>query len=351
MDITKILIKYYKTVLRTVRSVSIPGIIKRTITLAAIVAICVAAFLSIRGTLPFMPVFGTSMEPVLHAGDMIIIEDVSAKDVEVGDIIVFSVPEQVREFYNYPMVVAHRVKTVRDGPTGLTFRTQGDNTGEDPFSVRPQDLRGQVSKQISYLGFPLLFFQSQQGLIFVVIALILLAFYLYADELIKGRVFIHKSVFSPVIKETQRSSQALEKRIESTEKGNLDTQQALTSFASAISEYAEHLKSHTGAIQGLSDASQELKKGAAQQNEVLARLLDSMEQGNGGVKKQEPQMETKAPEIAEEPQMEAGESKVTEEIPEITREVPDTTPNYPPGCFKSRTRLILDENGDVPDAG
>ncbi len=323
MELTKALIKSARTGFRAVRSVSIPGIIKRTITLMAIVIVCVIAFLSIRGTLPFIPVFGTSMEPVLHAGDLIIMEKVSPYDIEVGDIIVFSVPKQVREFYNYPLVVSHRVKAVRDAPTGLTFRTQGDNSGEDPFTVRSQDIRGQVSKQISYLGFPLLFFQSQQGLIFVVIALILLALYLYADELGRGRVFIHKSVFSPVIQESRRSSQLLEKRIKNSEKGNTETQQALTSFASAIAEYAKHLKSHTGAIQGLSEASQELKKGAAEQNRVLARLLENMEQRDTEAKKEIPETEKASPEIIE--------------------ELPEEDPNFPPGCFKSRSQSVEEE--------
>jgi methyl-accepting chemotaxis protein len=56
------------------------------------------------------------------------------------------------------------------------------------------------------------------------------------------------------------------------------TQQALTSFASAIAEYAEHLKSHTSAIQGLSEASQELKKGAVEQNKVLERIVEALDQ-------------------------------------------------------------------------
>lgn len=323
MELTKALIKSGRAGYRAARLVSIPGIIKRTITLAAIIIVCIIAFLSIRGTLPFMPVFGISMEPVLHAGDLIIMEEVSPYDIEVGDIIVFSVPKQVREFYNYPLVVAHRVKAVRDAPTGLTFRTQGDNTGEDPFTVRPQDIRGQVSKQIAYLGFPLLFFQSQQGLFFIVIALILLALYLYADELGRSRVFIHKSVFSPVIQESRRSTQILEKRIENSEKGVTETQQALTSFASAIAEYAEHLKSHTSAIQGLSEASQELKKGAAEQNRVLARMLENMERRDTEAKERTPEAEKPAPEIIE--------------------ESPEEDLNYPPGCYKSRRQPVEEE--------
>ncbi len=291
---------------------SLRGVVQRTTLLLVIVAICIAGFLSIRGVMPFMAVFGTSMEPELQAGDLILIEEISHSDVEVGDIVVFTVPQAVREYYNYPQVVAHRVIEVRQSEFGITFRTKGDNTGEDPFTVRPQDLKGQASKQIPYLGFPLLFFQSQQGVIFIVIALLLLALYLYSGEISRSRQIVHKSIFAPIITENQQTSRALEQRMETTEKGMVGTQQALNSFASAIAEYAEHLKSHTSAIQGLSEASQELKKGAAEQNKVLTRLVETMQE-----------MSTK---------------------PEVEEIKPEEKVQFPPGCIRSRRRLT-DEEG------
>ena len=282
---------------------------KRALTLIVIIAVCVVAFLSVRGAMPFMAVFGSSMEPELRAGNLILIEEVSSSDVEVGDIVVFTIPSAVREYYNYPPVIAHRVKEVRTSEMGVTFRTKGDNTGEDPFTVRPQDLMGQVSKQIPYLGFPLLFFQSQQGVIFIAIALSLLALYLYADELGRGRQRVHRGIFAPIIEENQHTSRLMERRIEGSEKGMEYTQQALNSFASAMSEYAQHLQSHTSAIQGLSEASQELKTGAAEQNKVLIRLMETMEKTGS------------KPEIEE----------VTPEVKEL---------KFPPGCVRSRRKPI-----------
>jgi len=278
---------------------------KRALTLIIIIVACVAGFLSVRGAMPFMAVFGTSMEPELHAGNLILIEGVSSSDVEVGDIIVFTIPSAVREHYNYPPVVAHRVIKVRDSETGVTFRTQGDNTGEDPFTVRPQDLMGQVSKQIPYLGFPLLFFQSQQGLIFIIIALSLLALYLYADELGQGRQKLHRGIFAPILDENQQVNQVLEQRMETTE-------QVLSKFTSAIEVYGQHLQSHTSAIQGLSEASQELKKGAAEQNKVLAHLLGTIEQTGP-----KPEIEKVAPEVE--------------------------APKFPPGCVRSRPGRTKEE--------
>ncbi|MFC1932541.1 signal peptidase I [Chloroflexota bacterium] len=277
---------------------------KRALMLTAIVAACVIGFLSVRGTMSFMAVFGISMEPELHAGNLILIEEISPYDVEVGDIVVFTIPSAVREYYNYPQVVAHRVIKINTSEDGVTFRTKGDNSGEDPFTVRPQDLRGQVSKQIPYLGLPLLFFQSKQGLIFIVVALSLLVLYLYADELGKGRQMVHRGLFAPVIKESRRTSQVMTRKIDKTE-------QALEKFASAIEVYAQHLQSHTSAVQGLSEASQGLKRGAVEQNKVLTRLMGVMEQPR--------------PEVKEE---------VKPEVEEV---------KFPPGCVRSRKKLSEQE--------
>jgi signal peptidase len=249
---------------------------KRALGLIFIIAVCIMGFLSIRGTLPFMPIFGASMEPTLQSGGLLMIEPVNAEDVKVGDIIVYNVPPMVRNYYNYPPIVAHRVKEVRPFPN-LSFRTQGDNTGEDPFTVRPQDLRGTVGDQIPYLGLPLLFFQSQQGLIFVIVGLALLTFFLYGGEITRGGSILHRGIFAPVITEGKRTNRLLTRKIEATEQKMNSTEQALEKFSAAIVEYAQHLASHTSAIEGLSEASHELKRGAAEQNRVLAHLMDTIE--------------------------------------------------------------------------
>jgi signal peptidase I len=240
-----------------------------------------------------------------------VIEEKVPEDVEVGDIIVYNVPSAIQDYYNYPAIVAHRVIEVRDTQFGIAWRTKGDNAGEDPFTVRAQDLRGTVSNQIPFLGFPFLFLQSQQGLIFIIVALSLLALYLYANELSRGGQKIHRGIFAPVIEESQRSSEAVAQRMDNTEKVMAQTQQALSSFAGAIAEYAEHLKSHTSAIQGLSEASQELKKGAAEQNKVLERLTAAMEQ-------KMPLREEVTP---------IAEPTIAEEVEEV---------KFPPGCVRGR---------------
>ncbi|OGO18431.1 MAG: signal peptidase I [Chloroflexi bacterium RBG_16_50_11] len=248
---------------------------KRAIGLIFAVAACIVAFLSVRGNLPFMPIFGSSMEPTLQSGALMMIDPIDPQDIKVGDIIVYNIPLMVRDYYNYPPTVSHRVIKVTTVPS-LGFRTAGDNTGEDPFTVRPQDIRGTVGSQIPYLGLPLLFFQSQQGLIFAIIALALLALFLYGGEIRQGGSWIHRGIFSPVINEEKRANRLISRKIEATEKKMDSTEQALEKFSLAVTEYAKHLASHTSAIQGLSEASHELKKGAAEQNRVLSAIMENV---------------------------------------------------------------------------
>jgi signal peptidase I len=283
---------------------------KRALTLVTVVATCLAAFMAVRGVMPFMPVFGTSMEPELHAGNLILIKDKEAAEVKVGDVIVYNVPSAIQDFYNYPPIVAHRVIEVRETQFGIAWRTKGDNSGEDPFTVRANDLRGTVSHQIPILGFPFLFLQSQQGLMFVLTALSLFALYLYASEISRGGQKIHRGIFAPVIRETVRDNETLAQRMDGTEKVMSQTQEALSSFATAMAEYAEHLKSHTSAIQGLAEASHELKRGAAEQNKALEHIVEALQPRKPSTKEAPPPEKPAAPAM------------------EKTK--------YPPGCIKSR---------------
>jgi signal peptidase I len=252
---------------------------KRAILLTLIVVACIVGFLTIRGTMPFIPVMGSSMEPTFSAGSLLLIHPIeSPEDIEVGDIIVYNVPAPVQEIYNYPSMVVHRVIKIEKTARGLFFRTKGDNTGEDPFTIRTQDLRGTVSTEIPFIGFPLLFFQSKQGLVFLIIGLSLLAVYLYSGEVTRGRQIVHNKLFAPVLEQNQRGNWEITHRMETTEKAMESTHQALQSFSEAMAEYAVHLKSHTSAIQGLSEASQELRKGASDQNRILGSLVQRLEQ-------------------------------------------------------------------------
>jgi methyl-accepting chemotaxis protein len=153
-----------------------------------------------------------------------------------------------------------------------------------------------------------------KGLIFTVIALALLAIFLYGREISRGINWLQCGIFSPVINEGKRTNRALTRKIETTEKKMDSTEQALQKFAAAVAEYAQHLASHTSAIQGLAEASHELKKGAAEQNRVLAILVENVvktgqkqetityirETPPPAPEKQKPEVE-KPPQLAEKP--------------------------------------------------
>ncbi|MFC1967191.1 signal peptidase I [Chloroflexota bacterium] len=317
---------------------------KRGLVLIVLVVGVIVGFLSIRGAMPFMPIFGSSMEPTLQSGNLLVIEPIEAKDVKIGDIIVYSVPKLIRDYYNYPPVVAHRVIKINT-ELGLTFRTKGDNTGEDPFSIRPGDLRGTVGDQIPYLGLPLLFFQSQQGTIFIIVSLALLAIFLYGGEIDATRRRTQRAVFSPVIQESYRSNRVLTKKIEVNEQRMNATESALEKFAGAMAEYAQHMASHTSAIQGLSEASHELKRSSAQQNEVMMRLMENM----GQLKPAAPETTvTRAERVVHELEKRTAETDNKEEASAAPAETAavkpapeaDLSQQLPPGCNISRKALL-----------
>ena len=244
---------------------------KRAIGLIIITIFCVMGFLSVWGNVPFMPVFGSSMEPGLQSGSLISIKSVETPNINKGDVVVYNVPDQLRDKHNYPPIIAHRVIEINEDQSGLWLKTKGDNADSDPFLIRAQNIRGTVGNQVPYLGVPWLVFQSGPGAMFIVIAVILLALLLYSRELSLGMGRLFRTFLSPIVDENHRVNLVMSRRFESTEK-------ALDSFAGAMQQYAQHMASHTSAIQGLSDASQSLKGSAAEQNRILGHLTNAFRQ-------------------------------------------------------------------------
>jgi len=236
---------------------------RRGILLTLLIAIVVVGIYSAREWMPIMAIAGNSMEPELRKGDAILTEKISPSQVKEGDIIVFKVHPMIQEHYRYPAIVAHRVIEVTEFQGGLAFKTRGDNTGEDPFVVPASDLRGRVRDKVPYLGYLLLFFQSRQGMVFAIIAVVLLAFELYASELCQGRQRLQRAIFGPVLEENEKLVQRQEEALQASSK-------ALEQLASAVSEYAQHLMSHTEAVKGIAAAAQELRQAVQEQNRLFS---------------------------------------------------------------------------------
>ncbi len=238
---------------------------KRAIGLILISFLCVVGFLSVWGNIPFAPVFDSSMEPELQSGSLLVIRSVEVANIEEGDIIVARVPDTIREDYNYPPTIAHRVVEIKKDQLGISLQTRGDNAYDDPFLVRSWDIRGTIGSQIPYFGLPLLLLQSRLAMVFIIVAIVLLALFLYVNEISLGVGRIFRNALSPIVEEGHRTDLVLSRRFEGTER-------ALDNFANAMQLYAQHMASHTSAIQGLSEASQSLRGSAAEQNRILGHL-------------------------------------------------------------------------------
>jgi len=123
----------------------------------------------------------------------------------------------------------------------------------------------------------------------------------------------------------------LTRKIEITEKKIDATEQALIQFSGAVSEYAKHLASHTSAIQSLAEASQELKKGAAEQNRVLTMIIDDVIINQRKQETPHPKEEVPPPTP---PKPERPEVKLAHEMPDL-RGKP-----LPPGCARGQYQKL-----------
>lgn len=103
---------------------------------------------------PVVAVFSDSMVPTFYKGDMIVVY--GDKDISVGDIIVFDVPDR-----QYPII--HRVISISDS----VIRTKGDNnSGPDPenWMTTKERIHGKAILKIPILGWVKIIFVEITGL-------------------------------------------------------------------------------------------------------------------------------------------------------------------------------------------
>ena len=126
---------------RRAESGSITGWIITTVAAVAIIWFAVGLF-------PFQPalVGSGSMEPKMHAGDVVIIAKVPADNIELGDIIQFRVPEEI--------TIMHRVIEIQETEGGgKLFITKGDANDEpDSEPVMPDNVVGKAVMTIPKVG-------------------------------------------------------------------------------------------------------------------------------------------------------------------------------------------------------
>ncbi|MDQ1275137.1 MAG: hypothetical protein QG610_710 [Euryarchaeota archaeon] len=91
-------------------------------------------------------VLSGSMEPTLPVGGVVVIRPVDASQIEVGNIIAYSLPGKEK-------LTVHRVISIEYAPEKL-FHTKGDaNEEPDIYAVPAKDIVGKVCFCVPYLGY------------------------------------------------------------------------------------------------------------------------------------------------------------------------------------------------------
>jgi signal peptidase I len=318
---------------------ALPGVLmKRALILLITIVVFTAAYMSIWGCLPFIPVIESGMEPSIQSGSLIITAPVVAQEIKRGAIIVYKTPSYVREKYSYPPVLIRRIAEIQTGSSQLLFQTSGDSAGNDPFLAKAQEIHGAIGYVIPYLGLPLLFLYSRAGILFSVIFIILLLLYLYSNEIKAPLSRSINGIIYPVIEESNRANLVLSNRIDGTQK-------ALDNFAGAMQEYARHMASHTSAIQGLSEASQALKNSAIEQNQILSRFSHTFEREKSArelaqVKRVVSELEKRTHLVLQVKEQLEGKTPAAEVLTRVEAP-PKVQVQSPPGCIVNARALHL----------
>lgn len=147
---------------------------KLLIEVLTIIAILVAVFLAYMGLqfflatdTPWVVVASGSMSPALKVGDIVIVQGVPPTNIQVGDIIVFESPREIRTI--------HRVTEIQTLPNGtIQFKTKGDaNPTEELYWIPEQNVHGRVLYRIPYIGWLALIPTIPITIIIIIIIIIL----------------------------------------------------------------------------------------------------------------------------------------------------------------------------------
>lgn len=117
--------------------------------LAAVVAAGVALIAVPKATdAKPLTVLSGSMVPTYDPGDVVVVRQTKARELEVGDVITF------QPVSDDPQLTTHRVVSVSYGSEGVRYVTQGDaNDTPDREPVAPAQVQGEVWYAVPLVGY------------------------------------------------------------------------------------------------------------------------------------------------------------------------------------------------------
>ncbi len=132
--------------------------------LAVVVPFVVYAVPQVVGANHGMVVLSGSMEPTMSPGDAVIVDEVSPRQIETGDIVTFQ-----RQGSQTP--TTHRVIDVEQTENGPAYVTKGDaNEDPDAGAVPADRVIGEVMLIIPWIGYLVQFTNTQVGFLALVLA-------------------------------------------------------------------------------------------------------------------------------------------------------------------------------------
>ncbi len=105
-----------------------------------------------------LTVLSGSMEPQLHVGDVVVVEQVPPLEVRVGDIVTFRDPDDASR------LITHRVREIDVQGGSVKFVTKGDaNTSVENWKITTDGTLGRVRYHVWRLGFLMFWIRSPLG--------------------------------------------------------------------------------------------------------------------------------------------------------------------------------------------
>lgn len=164
----------------------------------------VFSFVPFPGNYKIFTVQSGSMEPTIHTGSLIFVRPVA--DYKTGDII-------TKRTTDPKVTVTHRIAEINQGENGnVSYKTKGDaNNAEDMETTLKKDIVGKALFSLSYLGYPVSYAKTVQGLILLIVIPAVIIIY---DEMNKIRAEIGKKIdYRNRVKKREENEEKTEEKI------------------------------------------------------------------------------------------------------------------------------------------